>query len=75
MLVLVRFNLKGVREVQSPPWRRNESKSAAPGIYTVGQFANGAYTGGALPAIIIHKDKTAQVAIGRLKRLSTHLEQ
>ena len=66
---VVHFTLKGMGEVQSPPWRRNESKSAAlsqAGIYTIGQFANGAHTGGALPAIIIHKDKTAQVAIGRL---------
>ena len=65
---VVRFTLRGVGEIQSPPWRRKESKSAAlsqAGIYTLGQFANGAHSG-PLPAIVIHKDKTAQVAIGRL---------
>ena len=66
---VVRFTLTGVGEIQSPPWRRKESKSAAlsqAGIYTLGQFANGAHTSGPLPAVVIHKDKTAQVAIGRL---------
>ena len=65
---MVRFTLRSVGEIQSPPWRRSESKSAAlsqAGMYTVGQFANAAHTSGPLPAIVIHKDKTAQVAIGR----------
>ena len=67
---VVHFTLRGVGvgEIQSPPWRRNESKSTAvsqAGICTLGQFANGAHSG-PLPAVIIHKDKTAQVAIGRL---------
>lgn len=34
------------------------------GIYTVGQFTKGA--SGALPAVVVHKDKTAQIAVARL---------
>ena len=62
------FTLKGVGEIQSPLWRRNsETKTAAmsqSGIYTVGQFTKGA--SGALLAVVVHKDKTAQIAVARL---------
>ena len=74
---VARFTLRGVGEIQSPPWRRKESKSAAlsqAGIYTLGQFANGAHTSGSLPAIVVHKDKTAQVAIGRVNHDEKKIE-
>ena len=52
--------------MQSPPGaRRRESKTAAlsqAGIYTVGQFAKPGVSP-ILPAIVLHKDKTVQVAM------------
>jgi hypothetical protein len=66
--IISRFTLVGIGEVQSPPWRRkDETESAAlsqAGIYAVGQFAKGMSE--PLPAIVIHKEKTIQIAIARL---------
>ena len=68
-----RFTLQGIGEIQSPPWRRRESKTAAlsqAGVYTVGQFVKeGALE--SLPAVVLHKDKTAQVAVAKLDRSQT----
>ena len=67
---LLRFTLKGLGEVQSPPGLGEESKTAAlsqAGIYAVGQFGNG-WTGTFLPAVVLHKDKSAQVAVAVLDR-------
>ena len=71
-----RFTLKGVGEIQSPPHRRGESKSAAlsqAGVYTVGQFTKPG-TSPYFPAIVIHKDKTAQVAMASLNGCEKRLE-
>ena len=65
---IARYTLRGVGEVQSPPGRTSESKTAAlsqAGVYTVGQFTK---PGAAplLPAVVLHKDKTVQVAMASL---------
>lgn len=63
-----RYTLRGIGEVQSPPQRKKESKTAAlsqAGVYTVGQFAKEKRLGLYL-AIVLHKDKTAQVAVASL---------
>ena len=63
-----RFTLKGIGEVQSPPGRRPESKTAAlsqAGVYAVGQFANPEVSP-LFPAVVLHKDKTVQVAMASL---------
>ena len=59
--------------MQSPPGDSEESRTAAlvqPGIYTVGQLANGqvSESTSSLAAVILHKDKSAQVAIASVKR-------
>lgn len=61
--------LKGIGEVQSPPGlRRLESKTAAllkAGVHTIGQFTKpGVFS--VLPAVVLHKDKTVQVAMASL---------
>ena len=64
---IAQFILKGVGEVQSPPARKRESKTAAlsqAGIYTIGQFSKQGAS--LLPAIVLHKDKTVQVAMASL---------
>lgn len=56
------FVLKGIGEVQSPPGRRSEYKTAAfsrAGVSTAGQLG----VSSLLPAIVIHKDKTVQIAM------------
>ena len=56
--------------MQSPPGLGEESKTAArsqAGIYAVGQFGN-RWTGTFLPAVVLHKDKSAQVAVAVLDR-------
>ena len=67
--IINRFTVKGIGEVQSPPGRRRESKDAAlsqAGIYVVGQLCkDGAPS--SLPAVVLYKDKTAQVAIATIE--------
>lgn len=74
---IARFTLKGVGEVQSPPGRnRRESKTAAlsqAGVYTVGQFTKEG-TPTSLPAVVIHKDKSAQVAMASINHGQGQLE-
>lgn len=63
-----RYTLRGIGEIQSPPQRKKESKTAAlsqAGVYTVGQFAKEKRLG-SYPAVVLHKDKTAQVAVATL---------
>ena len=59
-----RFTLQGI---QSPPWRRKESKTllSQAGVYAVGQFVK-EWAQESLPAVVLHKDKTAQVAMANL---------
>ena len=65
---ILRFTIRAVGETQSPPGRSKESKTAAlcqAGIYTVGQFGynTGNSSETSLAAVVLHKDKTAQVAM------------
>lgn len=59
---IAQFNIK---EVQSPQGRRRESKTAAlsqAGVYAVGQLTKEG-SPHIMPAIVLHKDKSAQVAM------------
>ena len=70
---VLRYTARAVGETQSPPdlktpGRTNEAKTRAlaqAGVYAVGQLSNGPRpaTLKSMPAIILFKDKTAQVAI------------
>ena len=74
----LRNTLQCIGEVQSPPGDTEESRTAAlaqAGNYTVGQFANGqvSESTSSLAAVILHKDKSAQVAIATVRRDRNHL--
>ena len=75
-VITPRRSLTAIGEIQSAPGRAPESKTAAlsqAGVYTIGQFTKqGAST--MLPAVVLHKDKTVQVAIASLNGAAKRAE-